>query len=154
MQTHSFSCVRNELNWSTFSNICTHCNIGMFYFTLWSMISVLRHHVVILSHRELQLPISVNFYFAPYHVTLALKFHLCFDKIWIWISCFQNIAQNFSTLRHDSMASYFKGTLSCLKIFLLTGSPLKLIKNACYFTLRALFFLSRHLKLCLGFLVM
>ena len=139
MQRHSFSCARNYFNCSTFFNIYTPCNIVMFCFILWSMISVLWHHVVILSHRELQLSISVNIYFAPYHVTLALKFYLCFDQIWIWISCFQNIAQSFSTLRHDSMTSYFKGTLSCLKQFLVTGSPLKLIKNAFYFTLRVFF---------------
>ena len=42
--------------------------------------------------------------------------------------------------QHSEITSYFKGTLSCLRQFLATGSPLKLIKKAFYFIVKALFF--------------
>ena len=45
----------------------------------------------------------------------------------------------------------FKGTLSGLKQFLATESPLKMMKNAFYFTSEALFIL-KSLNFCLDFL--
>ena len=41
----------------------------------------------------------------------------------------------------------FKGPLSCLKLFLATESPLKIMKNAFYFTLKDLSFLG-YLNFC------
>ena len=46
-----------------------------------------------------------------------------------------------------------KDELSCLRQFLATESPLKMTKNAFYFTSKALSF-SRYLSFCLDFLVM
>ena len=46
----------------------------------------------------------------------------------------------------------FKGALSGLRQFLAAESPLKMMKNAFYFTLKALSF-SRYLSFCLDFLI-
>ena len=48
----------------------------------------------------------------------------------------------------------FKGALSDLRQFLATESPLKMMKNAFYFTLKKLFSFSKYLSFCLDFLVM
>ena len=43
---------------------------------------------------------------------------------------------------HKSQNTYFKGTLAGLRQFLATESPLKMMKNAFYFTSKALFVLK------------
>ena len=48
---------------------------------------------------------------------------------------------------------HIKGAFSDMRHFLATNSPLKLIKNAFYFTLKTFFF-SRFLNFCLDFLIM
>ena len=52
----------------------------------------------------------------------------------------------------SSVLITFKGALSCLRQFLATVSPLKTIKNAFYFTLKALFVLKivKFLSLLFG----
>ena len=49
--------------------------------------------------------------------------------------------RNFSNLLH-SICEELKDTLSGPRQFLATGSPLKMMKNAFYFTLKALFILK------------
>ena len=53
---------------------------------------------------------------------------------------------------YNSLSSSVKGALSRLRQFLATESPLKMVKNAFYFTLKT-FLPSRYLNFCLDFLV-
>ena len=55
--------------------------------------------------------------------------------------------KNWVEMNDDSCGMYdtnsqFKGTLSGLRKFLATGSPLKMLKNIFYFTSKALFILK------------
>ena len=54
----------------------------------------------------------------------------------------------------DFFHMYLKGTLSGLRLFLATESPLKIVKNDCYFILNVFFSFSEYLNFCLDFSVM
>ena len=107
--------------------ICVHCfrqfsytfHLRISCFILRSMIAVLLRHVVILSHRLLNLPILLKFF--SYFVSLALSFHLCSDRISVWQSWFQNTIYNFLTGRRTNIGK--------LKLFFKTSS-----KNVKYLT--------------------
>ena len=59
--------------------------------------------------------------------------------------------KNFKTLLVQKLLP-LKGALQGLRQFLAIESPLKMMKNAFYFTLKTFSF-SRYLNVCLGFLV-
>ena len=60
---------------------------------------------------------------------------------------------DLETLDFRTTVKLFKGALSGLRQFMAIESPLKMMKNAFYFTLKALFVL-KIFKFCLDFLVM
>ena len=70
-----------------------------------------------------------------------------------WHRCFPvNFGKSFFRIPPDCRF-WFKGALLGLTQFLATESPLKMMKNAFYFILKA-FFVLRYSKFCLNFLVM
>ena len=58
--------------------------------------------------------------------------------------------QGCSLRKIDFFHMYLKGTLSGLRLFLATESPLKIVKNDCYFILNVFFFILRIVKFLSG----
>ena len=80
---------------------------------------------------------------------------MCLEKGYS-INCLELSGKSLVCLKtngeRDKIVIIIKGTLSGLRQFLATESPLKLMKNAFYFTLKALFVLkvSKFLSRLLG----
>ena len=60
---------------------------------------------------------------------------------------FSSTLINIQPLENTTQTSHFKGPLSCLRQFLTTKRPLKMIKNAFYFILKSLFVLMQKKRL-------
>ena len=71
-----------------------------------------------------------------------------------WANSEKQITGTQLTNQISENTDVVKGALSSLRQFLATESPLKVIRNAFYFTLTKLFSFSRYLNFCLEFSVM